>query len=63
MIDPGALSTARAALSARIEAAAGPGAIERLDEALTHASFANETGLPDNQGTKTIASAAGCPQR
>ena len=57
MIDPGALSTARAALSARIEAAAGPGAIERLDEALTHASFANETGLPDNQRLEFLGDA------
>jgi ribonuclease-3 len=57
MIDPEALSTARAALSARIEAAAGPGAIERLDEALTHASFANEAGLPDNQRLEFLGDA------
>jgi ribonuclease-3 len=57
MIDLEALATARAALTAQIEAAAGPGAIERLDEALTHASFANETGLPDNQRLEFLGDA------
>ncbi len=44
------LEEARAALMARLEAIVGPGApIERLEEALTHPSFANETTARDNQ--------------
>jgi ribonuclease III len=40
---------ARAALLAHIEGVIGAGPIPRLDEALTHRSFANEAGVPDNQ--------------
>ncbi len=44
-----ALAAARAALLAHLEATAGPGPIARFEEALTHPSFANETGQIDNQ--------------
>jgi ribonuclease-3 len=43
------LQIARAALHAHVEALVGPGAIPRFDEALTHPSFANESGARDNQ--------------
>lgn len=49
MSDVELLESARVALRAHIESAIGPGAIPRLDEALTHRSFANEAGVPDNQ--------------
>jgi ribonuclease III len=43
------LERARAALSAVLESIIGVTGIPRLDEALTHPSFSNETGAPDNQ--------------
>jgi ribonuclease III len=43
------LSAARAALRSKVEAIIGPGPIDRFDEALTHSSFANEAGVPNNQ--------------
>jgi ribonuclease-3 len=43
------LEAAREGLRARLQALVGSGPIPRLDEALTHPSFANETGAPDNQ--------------
>ncbi len=49
MSDAELLGTARAALLAHIEGVIGPGAVPRLEEALTHRSFANEAGVPDNQ--------------
>jgi ribonuclease-3 len=49
MSDTEQLDEARAALLAHIEAVIGGGPIPRLDEALTHRSFANEAGVPDNQ--------------
>ncbi|HEX8794224.1 MAG TPA: ribonuclease III [Polyangiaceae bacterium] len=49
MSDAELLATARAALLAHIEGVIGPGAVPRLEEALTHRSFANEVGVPDNQ--------------
>jgi ribonuclease-3 len=49
MIDTEQLGPARAALLAHIEGVVGAGPIARLDEALTHRSFANEAGVPDNQ--------------
>jgi ribonuclease-3 len=51
------LATARAALRQRIEALVGPGPIDRFDEALTHASFANETGVRDNQRLEFLGDA------
>jgi ribonuclease-3 len=43
------LSSARAQLRAHVETLTGPGPIARFEEALTHASFANESGERDNQ--------------
>lgn len=43
------LEAAREELRARLEALVGSGPIPRLEEALTHPSYANETGAPDNQ--------------
>jgi ribonuclease-3 len=39
----------RARLVARLAEIVGPGDIPRLEEALTHSSYSNETGAPDNQ--------------
>jgi ribonuclease-3 len=49
MNDDDALSAARSRLRAHLEALVGSGPILRFEEALTHASFANETGAHDNQ--------------
>src|SRR5580698_99597 len=49
MNDADQLANARSALQARLASLVGPGAIPRFEEALTHASFANETGARDNQ--------------
>jgi ribonuclease-3 len=57
MTNPEQLSASRAMLSARIEAVIGAGEIDRLDEALTHASFANESGAPDNQRLEFLGDA------
>jgi ribonuclease-3 len=43
------LEAAREDLRKRLETLVGSGEIPRLEEALTHPSFANETGTPDNQ--------------
>ena len=43
------LRAARAALSAKIKALVGEGEIPRLEEALTHPSYSNESRRPDNQ--------------
>jgi ribonuclease-3 len=43
------LEAARTALRAHVETLVGPGAIPRFEEALTHPSFANESGVRDNQ--------------
>jgi ribonuclease-3 len=50
-------ANARAALRARLEAIVGAGPIEHFDEALTHASFANETGATDNQRLEFLGDA------
>jgi ribonuclease-3 len=48
----------RAALRARIGSIVGSGEISRLDEALTHPSFANESGgAPDNQRLEFLGDA------
>jgi ribonuclease III len=57
MTDDQRLDAARAVLRQRIEALVGEGPIERFDEALTHASFANETGAPDNQRLEFLGDA------
>jgi ribonuclease-3 len=49
MSDVEELEAAREGLRSRLEALVGSGPIPRLEEALTHPSFANETGSPDNQ--------------
>jgi ribonuclease-3 len=49
MKDANQLADARSALEARLASLVGPGAIPRFEEALTHASFANESGMHDNQ--------------
>jgi len=51
------IAAARERLRARIEALAGTRDIARLDEALTHASFANETGAADNQRLEFLGDA------
>ncbi len=43
------LEAAREGLRAHLVAVVGTGAIPRLEEALTHPSYANETGAVDNQ--------------
>jgi ribonuclease-3 len=51
------LAAARQALRAHVDALVGPGPIPRFDEALTHPSFANETGEPDNQRLEFLGDA------
>lgn len=51
------IQDARSALRARISALVGPGPLERLDEALTHASFANEASAPNNQRLEFLGDA------
>ena len=51
------LASARELLLARIVALAGNGPIARFEEALTHPSFANETGAPDNQRLEFLGDA------
>jgi ribonuclease-3 len=43
------LTAAREALLHYLEGVLGPGSVPRYDEALTHPSYANETGAPDYQ--------------
>jgi ribonuclease-3 len=49
MKDAALLAEARARLLSYLEKLVGPAPIPRFEEALTHASFANETGAADNQ--------------
>src|SRR5579871_6641411 len=51
------LTSARARLRERLEALTGAGDMPRLEEALTHPSFANETGAPDNQRLEFLGDA------
>jgi ribonuclease III len=51
------LQEARAALAARLAALLGEEAIPRLEEALTHPSFANEASVPDNQRLEFLGDA------
>jgi ribonuclease-3 len=57
MKDTELLAAARDGLQRRLEAIVGPGPIPRLDEALTHPSFANEAGTPDNQRLEFLGDA------
>lgn len=49
MSDHDELAAAREVLRSHLESLVGPGPIPRFEEALTHPSFANEAGVPDNQ--------------
>jgi ribonuclease-3 len=51
------LAVARAALRAHVDALVGQGAIPRFEEALTHPSLANETGVSDNQRLEFLGDA------
>ena len=51
------LALAREALRLRLEALVGEGPIPRFEEALTHPSFANEVGGPDNQRLEFLGDA------
>jgi len=54
---PEEVSLARAALRHTLDALLGEGEIPRLDEALTHPSFANEASAPDNQRLELLGDA------
>jgi ribonuclease-3 len=49
MNDAERLADARSRLRVHVDALVGPGPIARFEEALTHSSFANEVGIPNNQ--------------
>jgi ribonuclease-3 len=51
------LTPARESLRAHVEALVGAGPIDRFAEALTHPSYANETGVPDNQRLEFLGDA------
>jgi len=57
MTGEGQLATERGRLLAHLEALAGPGAIPRYEEALTHPSFANEADVPNNQRLEFLGDA------
>jgi len=57
MNDAEQLAAARAELRAHLDSLVGPGPIERFDEALTHPSYANEAGVPDNQRLEFLGDA------
>ena len=51
------LTGPRDKLRAHVEAITGPGPIPRFEEALTHSSYGNETGIPDNQRLEFLGDA------
>ncbi|MDP9037057.1 MAG: ribonuclease III [Myxococcota bacterium] len=57
MKDIDVLAEARSELRNYLERVTGPGTIPRYEEALTHPSFANETGAPDNQRLEFLGDA------
>jgi ribonuclease-3 len=57
MSDVELLAAARDALRAHLAALVGDEPIPRLEEALTHPSYANETGMPDNQRLEFLGDA------
>lgn len=57
MSDVELLAAAREALRAHLAALVGDAPIPRLEEALTHPSYANETGMPDNQRLEFLGDA------
>lgn len=54
---PQKIADARSRLLATLAPVVGDGAIDRLDEALTHPSFANESGARDNQRLEFLGDA------
>jgi ribonuclease III len=57
MSDLDRLAEPRAKLRAHVDAVVGPGPIPRFEEALTHSSYGNETGTPDNQRLEFLGDA------
>jgi ribonuclease III len=57
MSDDERIAAARDRLRTHVEALVGPDPIPRFDEALTHASLANETGVLDNQRLEFLGDA------
>lgn len=57
LTDATQLEAARSRLRSRLEAVVGPGPMRRLEEALTHPSFANEAGVADNQRLEFLGDA------
>jgi ribonuclease-3 len=57
MSDVEGIAAARDRLRSYIESLVGPGAAPRFEEALTHASFANEVGVLDNQRLEFLGDA------
>jgi len=57
MSDAELLAAARETLRAHLAGLVGDRPIPRLEEALTHSSYANETGLPDNQRLEFLGDA------
>ncbi len=57
MSDSERLAAARDRLRSHVEGVVGPGAVERFEEALTHASFANEVGVLNNQRLEFLGDA------
>jgi ribonuclease-3 len=51
------LAATRDRLRVHLETLLGPGPIPRFDEALTHRSFAHETGVPDNERLEFLGDA------
>lgn len=50
-------SAPRAAIAALVASVVGAGELPRFDEALTHPSFSNEAGVPDNQRLEFLGDA------
>ncbi len=57
MSDVERLAAAREQLRSRLETVVGGGAFDRFEEALTHASFANEVGVANNQRLEFLGDA------
>jgi ribonuclease III len=57
MSDVERLAAARDQLRSHVDAVVGAGAIGRFEEALTHASFANEVGVANNQRLEFLGDA------
>ncbi len=57
MNDKDAVDVARARFRGRLSAIVGQGELPALEEALTHPSYANESGAPDNQRLEFLGDA------